>query len=329
VTISGSGWVPNEDMQASLCGANAVDGDIDCQASTSLIMSPGSAGTLSYQLQVTVPPKPCPCVVLVTSLRDNTQIKLPVQVAGAPMAPVRSIAPASLPPSVRVVSIRITGGSWPSGWFGGPVSHNLVVTFYNSGPSPILYPVISAAWGRTGQTDNVINSPTLTMIQPNETRRITMPFRFDPLSFGNYEISGRLTGPAQPVAFETETSNWPIGLMLIAFLLLVGLVTWLLLRRRSRRRASREEESPGDAQGEPTEDEAETDRLTPVSAEAAGDGASAPPGVFGNQVGSTAGQAAQSATAESSPGEQHGVATGGDQAGADGSNQDVTTRSSG
>ncbi len=249
VTISGSGWPLNENLQASLCGDNAVDGTIDCLDSSSVIMTPATgAGLLSYSLQVSVPPRPCPCVVLVTSLQNFSQTKLPVQVAGIPTNPVKSVAPSSLPQTVKVIGLRVTGGSWVAAWFGESVSRDLVVTFHNSGPSPVLNPIISATWGRQGHTDHVINSPTIAMIQPNETRQISLPFRLDPLSFGSYVVAGRLTGPAIPVVFRTQTSSWPIGLMAIAALLIVGLLARAVMKRRSRRAAAAREEGGSDSQ---------------------------------------------------------------------------------
>ena len=103
-------------------------------------------------------------------------------------------------------------------------------------------PVVSVAWGRKGNADHQITSPAVAALAPGQTRRISIPFELDALSFGRYDLAGRVTGTSAPVRFQQATSTWPWGLFVVAVVVLLLMLRglWKVLRRRiTARKASK------------------------------------------------------------------------------------------
>ena len=240
VAITGSGWPTGSTLQAVLCGANAVNGSADCVQAAAVTMSPGPNGVVDGLLRVFPPPQPCPCVVVVSSLAPAKSITLPVQVVGTPTAPVRPASPQYQPQPLKVRA-RVTGASSLGSVFGAPASRTLVLTVTNTGQSSVPNLVVSAGWGRNGNADHLIAPPAAGALAPGQTRRISIPFELDALSFGSYHVAGRVTGTSAPVRFQQETSTWPWGLFVVAVVVLLLMLRgmWKVLRRRIAARKAR------------------------------------------------------------------------------------------
>jgi len=258
VAITGSGWPTGTTLQAVLCGANAVDGSADCAQAAAVTMSPGPKGVVDGVLRVLPPPQPCPCVVVVSSLAPAKSITFPVQVVGMPTAPVRPTAPQYQPQPLKVRA-RVTGANSLGSVFGGPASRTLVLTVTNTGQSAVPNPVVSARWGRKGNADHQITAPVVGPLAPGETRRLSIPFELDALSFGGYHLTGRVTGTSTPVRFQQETSTWPWGLLIVAVVVLLLMLRRLrnaLRRRKARKRAA---SAPDSTEAISWEDEDQSD----------------------------------------------------------------------
>ncbi len=241
VSVHGSGWPQGTTLQAVLCGANAVDGSTDCAESAAATMSPGRDGIIDDQLEVVEPPKPCPCVVVVSALASPLTQRIPVQVVGVPTAPVVTQSPYQQPPALQVTA-RVTGGSSLATVFGAPAARTLVVTMANASPTLTVSPVMAAGWSRRGGTEQIITTPRLAPLGPGQRRRVSVPFQLTAFSHGTYYVTGSITGSTVPVYFTAQTSTTPWGLLVVAVLLLqlVLLAIRNVFRRRLERRDAAE-----------------------------------------------------------------------------------------
>lgn len=238
IAITGTHWPQGTTLQAMLCGAEAVDGSVDCVQRAAVTMTPGPDGALQGVLHVYAPPRPCPCVVLVSGLSSSYAQRIPVEVVGVPVAPVSSAAPQSKPLTLEV-QVSVSGGTSVASLFGGPAKRVLTVTLRNTGTVAIPHPVVAARWGRGGAPTHAITSRVLAALPPDTRRTVQLPFELDPLSIGRYHVRGVVTGATKPVGFEAQTSTYPWGLFAIGLVLLQ--VVLLALRNRARRRLTARE----------------------------------------------------------------------------------------
>ncbi len=238
MVVTGQHWPEDTLVVAMLCGAEAVDGSVDCAQSAQIVMTPGPDGAVQGAMPVIAPPAPCPCVVLVTTLSNDVARKIPVAVEGVPIAPVQSTSPAARPAALHVKT-RVEGGTTVSSTFGGPATRTLVVTITNAGAVAVPHPVVVARWGRDGHEHNVIPSRLLARLPAGATRTVHLSFELDPASIGSYEVVGHVTGATKVVGFHASTSTWPWGWLLLVLLLVQLLL--LLLRNRARRRLAHQE----------------------------------------------------------------------------------------
>src|SRR5262249_59335973 len=149
-----------------------------------------------------------PWVGVVRSRGAQKTTPSPVQAVGMPPAPGRPASP-QYQPQPLTVRARVTGANSLGSAFGGPASRTLVLTVTNTGQSSVPNPVVSAGWGRKGNADHLITVPAVGPLAPGQTRRISIPFELDALSFGSYKVGGRVTGTSAPVPFRQATSTSP------------------------------------------------------------------------------------------------------------------------
>lgn len=238
VALHGTHWSEDTVLQATLCGANAVDGSVNCVGRAAVTMTPGPTGVVDGTLHVFMPPDPCPCVVLVSGLTSSFSRRLPVQVAGAATAPPKTASPLAEPPTLRV-DTEVSGGTTLASFFGGPAERTLTVRIRNTGSIDIAHPVLAVGWGRSGSADHLIRTPRLGPIAAGATRTVKVPFELDAFAMGNYEVAGRVTGASKPVPVSATTSTWPWGLFAVALVLLQFIL--LGIRNRVRRHLARKQ----------------------------------------------------------------------------------------
>ena len=242
IMIGGSGWAPNTAFQAVLCGSNANAGSNDCAVDAASTFVAFGDGSLHGELQVTLPPVPCPCVVAVSGTDNDYTDKIPVTVVGAQTAPV---TPAPIDPPSRVSAVTsVRSVSSVGAIFGGSAGRVLTVTLHNGGQYDVTS-LVTARWGSSTSPSNVITSPPAVTLRPGQTRTLSLPFTLDPLSFGSYKVVGQVSGTTPQLSFATTTSTWPWGIPLVLLLAAVLIVLWVVHRRRVRQRQEQAVDSFG------------------------------------------------------------------------------------
>jgi hypothetical protein len=236
VSIIGKHWPSGSLLQASLCGNRALDGSANCVPDTAVTMTPGPDGSFEDALQVTIPPVPCPCVVLVTRLDANDLEVIPVEIVGAPVAPVELHAPPKLQNSLKA-QVKVESSTTLASVLGGAADRTLVVTLHNDANVPVRGALMVSFWGK--DTANHPIPTRLVTVPARGTVTVRVPFELDPLSIGGYDVKGVAGTNGNTVEFSSSTSQWPWGLVIV-----LVLVIWLvqsLFVRRSRRALLRRE----------------------------------------------------------------------------------------
>ena len=237
LVITGTHWPDFSSVDAVVCGANAVSGSADCAVTETATMTATHRGELWTRFGVVLPPKPCPCVVLFTSATGTFNEKIPVQIVGAPSAPVQSTTPSVAAPTVS--NLRISGGSTLASSFGASVRRTLTFTIVNRGDA-VGTPVLTGRWGKGSDLTNVIEMPAQQPLSGGQSRNVSVVFKLGALSVGTYRVTVRLemVGTAGRSTAATTTSQWPIALIvcLLVLLVLTILLVVILVRRRAARR---------------------------------------------------------------------------------------------
>jgi hypothetical protein len=193
--------------------------------------------------------------VFVTKPTSDFVARLPVAIAGAPVAPVIPARPAES--HIDVLEATLTGSTNPAQWFGLAASRTLSITLRNVGNVPTRHLTIYASLDQTP-----IGSQRLPDLAARGERTYLIPVELPPLAVGSVTINGRLYGSTgQSSAFHVPESVFPWGLIVVA-LIVIQLVL-LSIRNILRRRRERQllDEAPLDA-----EEDSALDRLATMSA---------------------------------------------------------------
>lgn len=138
VTVTGAGWKPGTLLAILLCGQNAIGGTNSCANDAGRAATADAAGQFSRQLPVVAPPKPCPCVIHVSTVTgEQLTVDAPFTVAGHPTAPLPTQAGSG---RIAVLTARLRGGGGVLTWFGAPARRTLVFTVGNLGSGPVKDP---------------------------------------------------------------------------------------------------------------------------------------------------------------------------------------------
>jgi hypothetical protein len=258
IVISGLDWPYLTSVDVALCGADAVDGSADCSVTETATMVATHRGILESYISVVLPPRPCPCVMLVTSANSDFTEKIPVKIVGAPTVPVRRLTP-TVTPAPSITDLRVVGSTTFVSSMGGAAPREVEFRIRNSASTTVT-PVLIGRWGG-GDNDlpNVIDMPAMRPLGAGESRDVRVPFDLRALSIGDFtvRIQTQLVGYTQVATAWSPTSQWPIALFICLFALLVLIVllaTWAARRRRVRAELEAAVEEP-EASGaeEPTD----------------------------------------------------------------------------
>jgi hypothetical protein len=245
VGLSGDHWPPHLVLQASICGGEALQGHEECDLSRSITFGPADDGVVQTSMSVGIPPTPCPCVVLVTSTDPtmNLTMTVPIDIQGAPTAPPTP-APRPYQPLVAVLHPHVVSvSSWTS-WFGAAAAKELVVSVHNTSRGP-LRPLLAARWV-DGTTSHVISTPRSRTVQAGRTVTLVAPFSLSTFAWGHKELVGQLQGTTFDVDFSTGTSTYPWGLLILAVVIFLAVVTSVVRAVLRRRRHDHPEPLEGD-----------------------------------------------------------------------------------
>jgi hypothetical protein len=233
ILVSGSDWAPATQVSVQLCGAGALRGTSDCDMSSSVVVGTSTTGTFGVQLVVSVPPAPCPCVVQVVDITSDESEVLPVDVAGAPSAPLPA-RPTGVPRHpIRVVEAHLEGASWGS-WFGSAARRTLVLEIANVSTRAVEHPSVLVSTGRGGDERSPQRVPRQAPLPPRQVRTIRVPVTFGAPAIGRYGVRVSVGEAGALRTVEVKTSTYPWGFLVFGLLLVqLGL---LGLRNRARNR---------------------------------------------------------------------------------------------
>jgi hypothetical protein len=87
VVVVGKGWPATSALSVMVCGAAVGDGTDECDVLGGATVVSDRTGIFRTPLVVRVPPAPCPCVVRAFSASRDVDVREPISIVGAPLAP--------------------------------------------------------------------------------------------------------------------------------------------------------------------------------------------------------------------------------------------------
>jgi hypothetical protein len=210
-----------------------VHGSADCAAVASYSVQADAQGAFSVPLTVVVPPTACPCVVAAFSVTSALTVTTPISIPGASSSPA-PVSPPSVPRSHIVVAKSEFTGSTPfAAWFGLSATRTLQLTLTNTGAAPATSLHLIADLDSTP----VLNTH-LAPVGAGQTKTYEVPVTIPALSVGNLNLNGHIfTGDGQQSSFKVPVAIWPVGLLLVALILvqMILLAVRNIMRRRHER----------------------------------------------------------------------------------------------
>jgi len=240
VVVTGRGWPHSVLVNISTCGADAVDGTVDCASPETATVQSFRTGMLTARITGALPPKPCPCVVMARGAYTNVEATTPVTVVGALTAPVPT-APTVTQPDVQISDLRALSSVTIGSAMGTSTERTVELQIQNSGQFTET-PVLIGRWGRPADVRNTITMPYVGPLAPGTTKDVRATFILPALSFGTYDVRvvSQVVGFTATSRATTSTTQWPFGLFAVVALFVLLVVVALVTgpRRRRQRRAA-------------------------------------------------------------------------------------------
>ncbi|MFF3215145.1 hypothetical protein ACFYYB_31445 [Streptomyces sp. NPDC002886] len=140
IAVTGTGWRAKTMVMLLVCGQNMIGGTNSCANADGVAVSVADDGHFSAQLPVVAPPKPCPCVVNVTSVNgDQSTIAAPLKITDHPVADLP--AEGGTARLALLTGVRLKGEDGVLTWFGAPPARTFTVTVGNLGSAAVKDPV--------------------------------------------------------------------------------------------------------------------------------------------------------------------------------------------
>ncbi|MFJ3975108.1 hypothetical protein [Streptomyces sp. NPDC090021] len=140
LTVTGTGWRARTLVMLLVCGQNMIGGTNSCANADGAAVSVADDGRFAAQLPVVAPPKPCPCVVNVTSVNgDRSTVAVPLKITDHPVAELP--AESGTGRLAMLTGVRLEGEDGVLTWFGAPAVRKFEVTVGNLGTAPVKDPV--------------------------------------------------------------------------------------------------------------------------------------------------------------------------------------------
>ena len=252
VKVIGQNLPPNTNVQVQICGNDALNGSGDCALSTAQEVTTSNEGLFQTSLIVSIPPKPCPCVVLLLDFSTPVTPMAPIDIIGAPF----KSPSATNVQKLQIVNAYLTGsGPWSS-WFGAPPQRTLVISIRNPNAAPYADPPLQLSVGaQADTTSNRVTTYRLSTIGPHQTKTYEVRVTFPAFSIGEHEVVGTVGGVGLSRTLVVNTWLFPWGL-LVVLVVLIEVVLLSLTRFIRERRRRREAEGQLDLrdQGPSTEE---------------------------------------------------------------------------
>ncbi|MEJ8644054.1 hypothetical protein WKI68_27300 [Streptomyces sp. MS1.HAVA.3] len=140
ITVTGTGWRAKTLVMLLVCGQNMIGGTNSCANADGAAVPVGDDGRFAARLNVVAPPKPCPCVVNVTSVNgDQSTVAAPLKITDHPVAELP--AESGTARLAMLTGVRLEGEDGVLTWFGAPPARKFKVTVGNLGSAPVKDPV--------------------------------------------------------------------------------------------------------------------------------------------------------------------------------------------
>ncbi|MGW0398945.1 neocarzinostatin apoprotein domain-containing protein [Streptomyces sp. NPDC003002] len=140
ITVTGTGWRAETMVMLLVCGQNMIGGTNSCANADGVAVAAAADGHFAAQLAVVAPPKPCPCVVHVTSVNgDRSTVAVPLKITGHPVAELP--AESGTARLAMLTGVRLEGEDGVLTWFGAPPRRKFTATVGNLGSAPVKDPV--------------------------------------------------------------------------------------------------------------------------------------------------------------------------------------------
>lgn len=219
ITVTGTGWRAKTLVMLLVCGQNMIGGTNSCANADGAAVSVADDGHFAAQLPVVAPPKPCPCVVNVTSVNgDQSTVAAALKITGHPVAelPTESGGTGRL---AVLTAVRLEGDDGVLTWFGAPPSRRFKVTVGNLGSAPVRDPVFQLG------TAHGVFAPLWEEVRwkgtvaPGGTAEIALDVALTAGAHGDYTVS--LKYGETVVATQPWGVDRPYGVLLFWGLLLL------------------------------------------------------------------------------------------------------------
>ncbi|WP_443046319.1 hypothetical protein [Streptomyces sp. NBC_00335] len=140
IAVTGTGWPAKTMVMLLVCGQNMIGGTNSCANADGVAVSVADDGHFSAQLPVVAPPKPCPCVVNVTSVNgDQSTVAAPLKITDHPVADLP--AEGGTARLALLTGVQLKGEDGVLTWFGAPPGRKFTVTVGNLGSAAVKDPV--------------------------------------------------------------------------------------------------------------------------------------------------------------------------------------------
>ncbi|MFJ3925437.1 neocarzinostatin apoprotein domain-containing protein [Streptomyces sp. NPDC090022] len=219
LTVTGTGWPAGTMVMLLLCGQNMIGGTNSCANADGVAVSVDAGGAFAAQLPVVAPPKPCPCVVDVTSVNgDQSTVATPFKITDHEVAELP--AESGTARLALLTGVELQGDDGVLTWFGAPPSRKFVVTVGNLGSAPVKDPVFQLGTAHGVFAPLWEEAPWKGTIQPGQKARVELDVALTAGAYGDYTVSlkyGEKVLAAQPWGVDR-----PYGVLL--FWVLLGIV---------------------------------------------------------------------------------------------------------
>ncbi|MFD5932111.1 hypothetical protein [Streptomyces sp. NPDC060333] len=140
ITVTGAGWRAKTMVMLLVCGQNMIGGTNSCANADGVAVAVADDGRFTAQLPVVEPPKPCPCVVNVTSVNgDQSTVAAPLKITDHPVAELPTDSGTAR--LAVLTGVRLEGDDGVLTWFGAPPTRKFTVIVGNLGSAPVTDPV--------------------------------------------------------------------------------------------------------------------------------------------------------------------------------------------
>jgi hypothetical protein len=229
----------------AVCGNEARRGSVDCDnlGSQARETTPDGTPTIG-SVVVGAPPAPCPCIIRVTS-DDNDEVAVaPITIAGHPIAEVVEPSEFVQPLVTEIDAVRVPGGIADRlrASLGGPLRYEVTVTIRNTATYAVESVRATARYIRTRYTDEraiTIGDPGT--LGAGAIWEDVVEVEVPALTIGEVLWRVEASGSGAPVIAEDATTFQPVGLYVVAVVLVLDalVLIWRFGTRRRRRRRER------------------------------------------------------------------------------------------